>query len=168
MKRLAPALLLGALPFIAVGLLLAVLARCNSVEDRGPLATSPSGVRVEGMLQETAATRVLDPSTAPTYSIVLAPGETARVMTVAQWRAIVDAFPAEQEYVAARTAVCESGFDVTAVGAAGEQGVFQILARYWGKVPTTLELQAIQAAQIVAIEGWGPWAAAGGCGEWSR
>lgn len=73
------------------------------------------------------------------------------------WSVIQATFPAYEWETAYRVAMCESGGNPGAVGAAGEQGAFQVLARYHGPVPADLYGQAAQAAQIVAAHGWGPW-----------
>lgn len=99
------------------------------------------------------------------YIRTLAPGETVRVLTVEQWRATL-AFPPEHQYQAARVMMCESGGNIHAVGAAGEQGAFQVLARFHGPVPPTLEAQAQQAARIVEAQGWWPWTTKDGCEQW--
>lgn len=70
--------------------------------------------------------------------------------------AIEAAFPPHHWATAYRVAMCESGGNPGAVGAAGEQGAFQVLARYHGPVPADLYGQAAQAARIVAAHGWGP------------
>jgi hypothetical protein len=95
--------------------------------------------------------------------------ETATVVTTALsvvttepesndlWGAIVAAFPPSEVETAYRVAMCESGGDPTEVGAAGEEGAFQVLAVFHGEVPADIYGQAEQAAGIVAEQGWGPW-----------
>lgn len=97
----------------------------------------------------------------------LTPTDRVRVLTVEQWRATL-AFPMDQQYIAARTLICESGGNPRAVGAAGEQGAYQVIARFHGPVPDTLEAQAEQAARIVARESWRPWTTKEGCEQWGR
>jgi len=67
-----------------------------------------------------------------------------------------------QEGKAYRVASCETGgtFHPGAVGRAGEQGIFQVIARYHGPVPGSIQGQAEQASGIVAKSGWGPWSCA--------
>jgi hypothetical protein len=71
--------------------------------------------------------------------------------------AIEAAFPPSEVETAYRVAMCESGGDPTEVGAAGEEGAFQVLAVFHGEVPADIYGQAEQAAGIVAEQGWGPW-----------
>lgn len=108
------------------------------------------------------------PTPQPGLSITLAPGETVRVLTRDQWRAIRDAFPAEQEAWAQRTMMCESGGDPAQVGAAGERGAFQIMERLHGPVPATLEAQAQHAAAVLAKNGRSIWTTSEGCESWTR
>lgn len=63
-------------------------------------------------------------------------------------RAISCCAPENRKLLAA-IAVKESGGDVRALGAAGERGIYQVQARYWGKVPTTVIGQTKQADRIL-------------------
>lgn len=73
--------------------------------------------------------------------------------------AIHAAFPPSEWAEALHVATCETGgtFNTALVGSAGEQGVFQVLAKYHGPVPADIYGQAVQAARIVALYGWSPW-----------
>ena len=95
----------------------------------------------------------------------LALGERVRILTLAQWRAIHASGGPEEPL--ARIGWCESGLDVAAVGAAGEQGVWQVLARFHGPVPPTRAGQAAQAARIMVAQGEVPWMGRS-CEEWTR
>ena len=68
-------------------------------------------------------------------------------------------FPAEQWSKASSVAACETGgtYNVNAVGAAGEIGIYQVNPYVWGAVPADIDGQVKQAAGIVARYGWGPW-----------
>jgi hypothetical protein len=84
---------------------------------------------------------------------------------------------------------CESRYDDTAVGQAGERGRFQVNADVWlglngwpgdpavreivswyGPVsPDTLAIpdaNAAVASYIVDVFGWSPWTTSGGCNGW--
>ena len=117
---------------------------------------------------------VLDsPEPAPRpLRLVLSPGDTVRTLTYEQWRSIRDAFPPGEEWTAARTAFCESGFDpasaIIDTNGLVSAGAWQVQAHWWGPVPATLGEQARQVAAIVREHGWWPWAARGGCKEWNR
>ena len=52
---------------------------------------------------------------------------------------------------------CESGWNVRAVGAAGEEGAMQVRAIYHGEVGATLREQMKQAWRIYQRSGWRPW-----------
>jgi hypothetical protein len=95
----------------------------------------------------------------------LAPGERVRILTLEQWRAIHASGGSEEPL--ARIGWCESGLSASAVGAAGEQGAWQVLARFHGPVPMTLAAQATQAAAIMAVQGETPWTGTE-CAEWTR
>lgn len=111
-------------------------------------------------------------ATAPAYTVIdavpatpaatarLPPPATAGTANEAEARAwIAVYFPASEQATAVRVASCETGgtFDPTKVGRAGEQGIFQVMARFWGTVPADIEGQVRQAAGIVAGHGWTPW-----------
>ncbi len=151
---------------------------------RGPL---PSGARatVDAFRQDASgvtssagrdtqptAPYITTPQPGLTAGLVLAPGETVRVLTVEQWRAIQGAFPENEQWVAARTMFCESGGDagMHIIDSDGlpRAGAWSVGARWWGPVPPTLAGQAQQTSQIVARVGWAPFTASSGCGEWSR
>ena len=107
------------------------------------------------------------PPATPT-AITLAPGETVRVLTLEQWRA-VRLFAPERQQEMARIAWCESKFDANAVGDGGRSlGAWQVQPRFWGAVPATLEEQAQQAERIAAEHGTVPWTTRDGCEGWSR
>ena len=93
-----------------------------------------------------------------------------RSLTLDQWRAIRDAFPEEQEYIAARAGWCEGHFDPTTsiidVDGLPRKGAWSVGEMWWGEVPPTLAGQARQVARIVAEHGWGPFTGAAGCREW--
>jgi len=59
---------------------------------------------------------------------------------------------------ALQVAACESGLDPHAVGEEGEQGIFQVMPRFWGPVPADPLGQALQAYHIWQEHGWQPWA----------
>jgi len=101
-------------------------------------------------------------------SIVLAPGETVRVLTLDQWRAVRH-FAPERQMEMARIGWCESRFDPDAVGDGGRSlGAWQVQPLFWGAVPATLEEQAQQAERIAAEHGTLPWTTRDGCDEWNR
>ena len=107
------------------------------------------------------------PAPAPA-AVTLAPGETVRVLTLDQWRAVRH-FAPERQVVMARIAWCESKFDAEAVGDGGHSlGAWQVQPRFWGAVPATLEAQAQQAERIAAEHGTAPWTTRDGCEGWSR
>jgi|GEM_PF-1599480 len=58
---------------------------------------------------------------------------------------------------ALQVAVCESGLDPHAVGEEGEEGIFQVMPRFWGPVPADPLGQALQAYHIWQEHGWEPW-----------
>jgi len=101
-------------------------------------------------------------------SIALAPGDTVRVLTLDQWRAVRH-FAPERQIEMARIGWCESHFDPDAVGDGGRSiGAWQVQPRFWGPVPATLEEQAIQAERIAAEHGTIPWTTRDGCEGWNR
>ena len=101
-------------------------------------------------------------------SIVLAPDDTVRSLTLDQWRAVRH-FAPERQQAMARIAWCESKFDAEAVGDGGRSlGAWQVQPRFWGAVPATLEEQAIQAERIAAEHGTIPWTTRDGCEGWNR
>ena len=100
------------------------------------------------------------------YIRTVAPGETVRVLTVEQSRAIHES--GGPPVTMARIMVCESNGDTTALGAAGEVGAWQVTPRWWGAVPSDIVGQAQQAARIMAEHGDGPWTTKGGCVRWTR
>ena len=107
------------------------------------------------------------PAPAPA-AVTLAPGETVRVLTLDQWRA-VQQFAPERQQAMARIGWCESQFDAEAVGDSGRSlGAWQVQPRFWGSVPATLEEQAQQAERIAAEHGTVPWTTRDGCEGWSR
>jgi len=54
-------------------------------------------------------------------------------------------------------AACESGLDPHAVGEEGEEGIFQVMPRFWGPVPADPLGQVLQAYHIWQEHGWQPW-----------
>jgi hypothetical protein len=98
--------------------------------------------------------------------------ETATVVTTALsvvttepesndlWGAIVAAFPPSEVETAYWVAMCESSGNPEAVGRSGERGAWQILEVYHGPVPEGLYAQALHAAEVLAINGWGIWSCA--------
>ena len=112
---------------------------------------------------------------------MLAPGETARSLTVEQWRAS-QAFPAEAQYRMTRACFCESRLDPSqaiidvnghwSIGACMVQPVWW--AAKYGEVPAELPGQIAQAARIYEAEqertgdGTWPWRATrDGCADWN-
>lgn len=61
----------------------------------------------------------------------------------------ITATPLERPLVTIAQGQIESGLNPKAVGASGEKGAYQVLEKYWGKVPRTLEAQARQAESIL-------------------
>jgi hypothetical protein len=82
---------------------------------------------------------------------------TALVADNDLWGAVMAAFPPSEQATAYRVAMCESGGNTEAVGRSGEKGAWQILEVYHGAVPEGLYAQAVHAAQVLAINGWGIW-----------
>jgi hypothetical protein len=70
------------------------------------------------------------------------------------------AFPPSEQATAYRVAMCESSGNTEAVGRSGEKGAWQILEVFHGAVPEGLYAQAVHAAQVLAINGWGIWSCA--------
>ena len=111
---------------------------------------------------------VLDaPEPAPrALSLVVGPAERVRTLTYEEWRAIVEAFPPEEEWMAARIMLCESGGDPSKVGADGERGLMQIhpiwipflnhLGYTWQQMFDPLANMEV-ASGIVSRYGWAPW-----------
>lgn len=58
---------------------------------------------------------------------------------------------------AVAVAHCESRFDPSALGAAGEEGMFQVRAIYHGHVPESPRGQVAQAFEVWSEHGWGIW-----------
>ena len=126
-----------------------------------PASTSTVKALVEGAGRETQV--IIPPQPEPTAV------ETAMVVTTALsdvtneaesnnlWGAIEAAFPPSQVETAYWIAMCESGGDPEAVGAVGEQGIFQVRPEFHGPVPADIYGQAAQAAIIVSEQGWFPW-----------
>lgn len=79
------------------------------------------------------------------------------------WREIVAAFGPEHAECAAIIAGRESRFRTDAVGLLGEQGMFQVRAKYHGPVPRDVPGQVRQAARIHAASGFAPWSTRGSC-----
>jgi hypothetical protein len=82
---------------------------------------------------------------------------TALVADNDLWGAVMAAFPPSEQATAYRVAMCESSGNTEAVGRSGEKGAWQILEVYHGAVPEGLYAQAVHAAQVLAINGWGIW-----------
>lgn len=63
------------------------------------------------------------------------------------------------EWARQATAVswCESRWRTDVVGAAGERGMYQVLPRYHGRVPTDALGQTVQAYALWQQAGWSPW-----------
>ena len=112
--------------------------------------------------------------TRPVVEGASSPGESqAGEMRAAPFTlAVSDAEAREREFIAAVVAefhprdwqkaiqvgACESRYDPGAIGALGERGAWQVQPAVWGPVDSDVRLQARQAAAIVAIAGWKPWA----------
>lgn len=79
------------------------------------------------------------------------------------WAVLVEVFGPEHADCAALIAWRESRFRTDAVGALGEQGIFQVRAIYHGPVPHDLVSQVIQASRIHSQQGWRPWSTRGDC-----
>ena len=136
--------------------------------DVSRLATPASTSSVEALVEGAASNPqlVITPQPEPTAI------EAATVVTTALsgvtnepesndlWGAIETAFPPSQVETAYWIAICESGGDPEAVGAVGEQGIFQVRPEFHGPVPADIYGQAQQAARIVAASGWSPWSCA--------
>ena len=144
-------------PIIALSLL---LAGCVAVPAAPTASVAPATAPVA------TGTPVAPPEAA--QGLVVAPGETVRVLTVEQWRALL-AFPAEARWEMARIATCESGFRTDVVGALGEVGPWQIHPIH-GVVPSDLAGNAAVAAALLAARpDAGDWIATrGGCAAWTR
>lgn len=111
------------------------------------------------------------PTPQPGLSLRLEDGQTARTLTVEQWRAVL-AFPEAQQYRAARTMICESGGNAGEIGALGEVGLFQIHPIHGFSAEQLRDplFNALVAAELLAERpDWGDWAATrNGCEEWNR
>jgi hypothetical protein len=75
------------------------------------------------------------------------------------WAAVQVYFPASEWANAMAVSSCETGgtFNPGAIGAHGEEGVFQVRGIYHGSVPSDIAGQVQQAARIQSEQGWGPW-----------
>ena len=157
------------------------------VEDGGASVTPTRGMQVEHPMLPVLRVATSSTATLPDWlptpepGRVLAPGETARSLTVEQWRATRQ-FPAEVEYRMTRACWCESHLDPTqaivdtnshwSVGACMVQPVWW--AAKYGEVPADLPGQIAQAARIYEAEqertgdGTWPWRATrDGCEGWN-
>ena len=114
----------------------------------------------------TVSVEMYTPPTEP-ISLVLAPSDTVRSLTLDEWRAVRH-FAPERQWEMARIGWCESHLDPNAVGDGGFSiGAWQVQPRFWGPVPGTLEEQAQQAERIAAEHGTAPWTTRDGCEGWS-
>lgn len=100
-------------------------------------------------------------------SRVLAPGETFRVLSVEQWRAVRDL-----PYALQRSGWCEGHFDpdtaIIDVDGLWRFGAWSVGPTWFGPVPRTLRAQAEQVAGIYAEYGMQPWRATEhGCPDWN-
>ena len=132
----------------------------------------PSGLLTRGAQASAGSTPALPainytPTPQPGLSRALAPGESWKAPPVAAIHALALVAP-ERERDAVRIAFCESGWDTEAIGAAGEQGAWQVLARFHGPVGQTLAQQAAQFDRIAAEHGIVPWTTKDGCEQWRR
>lgn len=97
---------------------------------------------------------------------VLEPGETVQVLPLEVWRASLVMSDANR-YELLRSCWCESRWQTDLVGAAGEEGACQVLARFHGPVPSDLRGQFQQADRIATQYGMAPWTTRNGCREWN-
>jgi hypothetical protein len=119
------------------------------------VATPASTTVVQALVEETSDEAVTSSSGSPPQP---EPTVIIRSSSQAPLRSAIEAaFPPSEVETAYRVAMCESGGDPAEVGAAGEQGAFQVRAEFHGPVPADIYGQAVQAAGIVAEQGWGPW-----------
>lgn len=121
-----------------------------------PASTTDSSAEVAQLVEQ----RTPNPSVAGSSPVLSATPIIRSSSQVPLMEAIQSAFPASEWDTAYSVAMCESGGDPTEVGAAGEQGAFQVRAEYHGPVPSDLYGQALQAAAIVAEQSWQPWSCA--------
>lgn len=137
----------------------------------GPSALADKGNHSRNVTERTSAQ---SPATLPDWTPtpepgrVLAPGETVRVLPYEVWRASL-VMSDENRLALLRITACETGgtWDTTLRGAAGEEGVAQVIARYWGAVPADLRGQMEQADGIYTEHGDWPWSTRAGCPIWS-
>lgn len=134
----------------------------------GSLPSEETVVEVRSSATMTA-TPVPDwtPTAQPGISRALAPGESYKAPPVKAIHALTQVSP-EFEWDVIRIAYCESRWDETQVGAAGEEGAMQVMARFWGDVPDDLPGQLAQANNIIAAHGIDPWTTKAGCEGWSK
>lgn len=125
------------------------------------------------------------PTPQPGVSRALAEGESWKAPPV--WAIhLLLAFPEELQGVAVKLAMCESRWDSTVVGLAGERGVWQIHTLWLNNpndmTPTEIvkshglpvtpdslavnEVNAEIASYILVTYGSGPWSTSGGCPAW--
>ena len=155
----------GALPFAAA---LAALGLAGAIAR--PVAIGGAGTSASSDRHEVIEI-AHDWTPAHEAGFVLEPGGTVKVLTVEQWRAL-QVFPPDLQWWAARTAVCESGFDPTAsiidIDGLPREGAWMVGATWHGPVPADLDGQARQVAAMVANHGTRIWSTSGGCAAWSR
>jgi hypothetical protein len=135
-----------------------------------PAAVPPTTV-VGRPLPATVATPIVPSLGNAGLALTVEAGETVRVLTVDEWRAIQVAYP-ESPMTLARIGVCETGLNVAThiIDTNGEwtDGAFGVQPKWHGTVPPSLELQAKQAAGILREYGTKPFTTAGGCDRWNK
>jgi len=137
---------------------------------------SPTGVQ-RGPFEAVSTSAVLEWTPTPELGRVLAPGETVRVLTVEQWRALRQ-LPEHLEYVMTRACWCESHLNpserVMDTNGHWSIGACMVQPVWWGDVSADLEGQIAQVARILDSQRndprgptW-PWAATkDGCAGWN-
>jgi len=98
----------------------------------------------------------------PTVKPTETPYSAAGGLEAEVWEAIQVYFPSHQWSTALRVSGCETGgtYNPGAIGAHGEEGIFQVRAIYHGAVPRDIAGQVQQAAGIWSAYGWQPWSCA--------
>ena len=134
------------------------------VVDTGPVAPGRA-VQAEAVIVAGTSRPQLFPAA---YVRDLAPGETVRVLTVEQSRALhASGGPV---MTLARIGWCEGGLDASKAridtNGLPSIGAWQVQPEWWGPVPADLEGQARQAARIIETDGTRPWSART-CDEWN-
>jgi hypothetical protein len=103
---------------------------------------------------------IIETATVVATALVAEPEVRLSSQSPALWLAIEAAFPPSEQATAYRVAMCESSGNTEAVGRSGEKGAWQILEVFHGAVPEGIYAQAVHAAQVLAINGWGIWSCA--------